>query len=123
MIALLDDDDRVELADALIEGLQARHRRGESPSPRVLAFAQELAAKRGQSAATGGQRAGVGAGAGDTAGMQTLSLSEAARHLRLSPRTVRRRVAEGRLTARRDGRRLLFARADLDAYLGGLDAA
>jgi excisionase family DNA binding protein len=46
-----------------------------------------------------------------------LSTSDAATYLRCSPDRIHDLVARRALTPRRDGRRLLFRRADLDGYL------
>lgn len=121
-LAFLAGDDRVELGMTLMYGLQARVEAGERPSPQVMAFAQQIAATRGQSAATRGHPATSAGDNGDDEPAM-LTLPNAARHLGLSTRTVRRRVRGEQLAARRDGNRLLFARADLDTYLASLEAA
>lgn len=41
----------------------------------------------------------------------------AARYLGLSARTLRRRTGDGTIPAFRDGRRTVYARTDLDAYI------
>ena len=46
-----------------------------------------------------------------------LTTAEAARHARVSPRTIRRWLDEGRLRAHRAGRKLLIRRCDLEALL------
>ena len=46
-----------------------------------------------------------------------LSTEQAAAYLAAKPAWIHDLVQLGKLTPRRDGRRLLFARADLDAYL------
>ncbi len=46
-----------------------------------------------------------------------LDTKGAAEYLSCSPARIHDLVALGKLTPRRDGRRLLFARRDLDAYL------
>jgi excisionase family DNA binding protein len=46
-----------------------------------------------------------------------LDTAGAAEHLCCSPGRIHDLVQLGKLTPRRDGRRLLFRRADLDAYL------
>lgn len=46
-----------------------------------------------------------------------LSTEQAADYIAAKPARVHDLVALGRLTPRRDGRRLLFRRADLDAYI------
>ena len=46
-----------------------------------------------------------------------LSTEQAAEYLAAKPARVHDLVALGRLTPRRDGRRLLFRRVDLDEYL------
>jgi excisionase family DNA binding protein len=51
------------------------------------------------------------------AGSTWLSTDEAAEHLRCPRSRVHDLTALGKLTPRRDGRRLLFRRDDLDAYL------
>ena len=48
-----------------------------------------------------------------------LSAEDAARHLACSRGRLYDLVQLGKLQPRRDGRRLLFKLADLDAYLGG----
>ncbi len=48
-----------------------------------------------------------------------LTAAEAAEYLRCAKQAVYDRVNQGALEPRRDGRRLLFHRGDLDAYLGG----
>ena len=48
-----------------------------------------------------------------------LTVDEAAEYLRCSAQSLYDRVHQSAITPRRDGRRLLFARADLDAYLEG----
>ncbi|MGH9068615.1 MAG: helix-turn-helix domain-containing protein [Acidimicrobiales bacterium] len=48
-----------------------------------------------------------------------LILDEAAAYLRCSRRRMQRLMADGRLAYVRDGRRPLFLRTDLDAYLAG----
>lgn len=50
-------------------------------------------------------------------GVEVLDVQEAARYVQRTPETVRRWVWAGRLTARRQGNRLLLARADLDALV------
>lgn len=50
-------------------------------------------------------------------GSPWLDTKGAANYIAAKPGRVHDLVALGRLTPRRDGRRLLFARADLDAYL------
>lgn len=53
-------------------------------------------------------------------GRTLLTLAEAAEMLRISRRTLERRVAAGALPVFRDGPRLLrIARSDLDAYVQG----
>jgi excisionase family DNA binding protein len=47
-------------------------------------------------------------------GIDVLDVQEAARYVHRTPETVRRWVWSGRITARRQGNRLLVARADLD---------
>ncbi|NCT91974.1 helix-turn-helix domain-containing protein [Cellulomonas sp. APG4] len=49
-----------------------------------------------------------------------LAPTEVAQLLGVHPATVYRRLADGSLPARRDGRRTLVLRADLDAYLNDL---
>jgi excisionase family DNA binding protein len=51
------------------------------------------------------------------AASEHLTSVEAARHARVSTRTIRRWLDDGRLRARRAGRKLLIARADLEALL------
>jgi excisionase family DNA binding protein len=46
-----------------------------------------------------------------------LSTEQAAEYLAAKPSRIHDLVQLGKLSPRRDGRRLLFARADLDAYL------
>jgi len=46
-----------------------------------------------------------------------LSTEQAAKYLAAKPARVHDLVALGKLTPRRDGRRLLFRRDDLDAYI------
>jgi excisionase family DNA binding protein len=46
-----------------------------------------------------------------------LNTEEAAAYIAAKPARVHDLVQIGKLTPRRDGRRLLFARRDLDAYL------
>ena len=46
-----------------------------------------------------------------------LSIDEAAEHLRAKPQRLYDLVSTGRLTPAKDGRRLLFRRSTLDAYL------
>lgn len=48
---------------------------------------------------------------------ELLSTAEAARYAKVSPRSIRRWLDDGRLRARRAGRKLLISRADLDALL------
>ena len=50
---------------------------------------------------------------------ELLTSQEAAEVLRCSPQRLRRLVFEERLSPLRDGRRLLFSRAELDRYLRG----
>lgn len=50
-------------------------------------------------------------------GVEMLDVREVARMARRSPETVRRWVWSGRLTARRQGNRLLVARRDVDNLL------
>ena len=47
-----------------------------------------------------------------------LSIEEAAEHLRAKPQRLYDLVSTGRLKPAKDGRRLLFRRSWLDAYLG-----
>jgi len=47
-----------------------------------------------------------------------IDVHQAAQRVGRHPETVRRWIWAGRLTARRDGRRLLVARADVDALIG-----
>jgi excisionase family DNA binding protein len=51
------------------------------------------------------------------AASEHLTSAEAARYARVSSRTIRRWLDDGRLRARRAGRKLLIARADLEALL------
>ena len=46
-----------------------------------------------------------------------LDVQEAADYLRCKPQRIYDLVSQGRLMNRKDGRRLLFRRSDLDAYL------
>jgi excisionase family DNA binding protein len=48
-----------------------------------------------------------------------LSTEQAAEYIAAKPARVHDLVALGKLTPRRDGRRLLFKRSDLDAYVEG----
>lgn len=50
-------------------------------------------------------------------GVEVLDVQEAARYVQRTPETVRRWVWSGRLSARRQGNRLLLARADLDTLV------
>jgi excisionase family DNA binding protein len=50
---------------------------------------------------------------------QTLNIMEAATVLGLSPRSVRRRIREGRIPHLRMGRRVLVLRSVLDGMLDG----
>ena len=50
--------------------------------------------------------------------MELLSADEVARHLRLNVKRVQLLAREGRLPARRVGRKWLFDRRDLDRALG-----
>ncbi len=50
--------------------------------------------------------------------MTVMDVREAAQYVRRSPETIRRWVWSGRLSATRQGNRLLVARADLDALMG-----
>lgn len=43
-----------------------------------------------------------------------LTVAEAAEYTKCGPRTLRRRVAEGRLTAYRSGKMIRYKRSDLD---------
>ncbi|MCP4641507.1 MAG: helix-turn-helix domain-containing protein [bacterium] len=53
--------------------------------------------------------------------MSYLTREEAAKHLRISTRTLDRLIAEGEIIgARIGGRRLLFRPCDLDAYVAKL---
>jgi excisionase family DNA binding protein len=49
-----------------------------------------------------------------------LTIAQAAAAMNLSERTVRKRIAQGRLVAYRDGRAVRIAEADLADYLAGL---
>jgi len=51
------------------------------------------------------------------AASEHLTSAEAALYARVSSRTIRRWLDDGRLRARRAGRKLLIARADLEALL------
>ena len=46
-----------------------------------------------------------------------IGVDEAAEHLACKPQRIYDLVSQGRLDCHRDGRRLLFRRSDLDAYL------
>ncbi len=46
-----------------------------------------------------------------------LDVHEAAEYLRCKPQRIYDLVSQGRLRHRKDGRRLLFRRSELDAYL------
>lgn len=46
-----------------------------------------------------------------------LRVDQAAEHLACKPQRIYDLVSQGRLDCHRDGRRLLFRRSDLDAYL------
>lgn len=46
-----------------------------------------------------------------------IDVAEAAEHLACRPQRIYDLVSQGRLRHRKDGRRLLFRRSDLDAYL------
>jgi excisionase family DNA binding protein len=48
-----------------------------------------------------------------------IGVREAADYLACKPQRIYDLVSQGRLPHRRDGRRVLFRRADLDRYLGG----
>lgn len=52
---------------------------------------------------------------GIPAGAKALTLEQAAEQWQVSPRTLRRRIAEGRLTAYRDGRAIRLKPEDVDA--------
>ena len=49
------------------------------------------------------------------AGAKALTLEQAAEQWQISPRTLRRRIAEGRLTAYRHGRAIRLKPEDVDA--------
>lgn len=51
-------------------------------------------------------------------GVEVLSVREAASHAGRTAETIRRWIWSGRLTARRQGNRLLVARRDLDVLVG-----
>lgn len=53
-------------------------------------------------------------------GVEVLSVREAATYAGRTPETIRRWVWSGRLTARREGNRLLVARRDLDVLVGSV---
>ena len=52
---------------------------------------------------------------GIPAGAKALTLEQAAEQWQISPRTLRRRIAEGRLTAYRHGRAIRLKPEDVDA--------
>lgn len=118
MIVVLDDGDAAELARTLAAGAQARIGRGETVGQGVTAIVRVLdRAARGQLRAARGQSDPSGSAALHDGGVRrAMNLIDAAAHLGVSTRTVRRRVHEGRLTARREGRRLVFDREALDRY-------
>jgi excisionase family DNA binding protein len=55
----------------------------------------------------------------DAAQPEWLTISEAASYLRVSERTIERRIESGRLPTSTLGRRVIVSRGDLDALLGG----
>lgn len=114
MIVVVTSDQAGEVARTLAVGLQQRVAAGEQPAAELPALLRSLHQdSRGQDQDARGQSQADGAGGAEDGAM---SLRCAAAVLGLSERTVRRRVAVGALSARREGRRLLFDRDEIDRY-------
>lgn len=117
LVVFVDDTLRAHVVRALAE-----HRRwlrsNRLPAPAALdALLDALA---GPVAALGGQQRSsldVGAEGGD-GGAVLLTYEDAGRRLAVSPRTVRRLVAAGRLPAVRLGRSVRIRAAELDRFAG-----
>lgn len=109
------------LALALASHLRSLSADGLRPQPDLLALTKDVveAARRGQTRPA----LDLSAPAPDSAVVTPLAVSygTAAAWLDCSPRTVRRRVAEGRLTTVGEGRSRRIRVADLEAFVAGED--
>ena len=93
---VIDADDAADLARLALVGWHALARRGEQPSPRARAFAESLA-RWGQERSGVANFAPLVDDSPHDADVALLPASAAASMLSVSPRTLRRMAADGRL--------------------------
>ena len=120
MIVLVDGAERAEVAAALVLGLQKQVESGRHPSPAVAAFVRALRDTTTVRQDTRGQKEGM---AGRVTDDGFMNAKTAATMLGCSPRTVKRRIAAGRIAARRDGRRIVIERNELRRYIDQMENA
>lgn len=111
VVLALDDEAAAHLALALGAHLQLLRRNGRRPPALVSELFQVFAALSGRQRPTLG---GVGDGADDDPVL--LAYSQVARRLRVSERTVRRMVVDGRLPVTAIGRRRLVPAAAVERF-------
>lgn len=107
-LLVLSDTLSAHISRALVEHLRWCRRNGVAEPPELAALLAALSGQERPNLATQGERADPDA--------VLLGYAAAGARLGISARTVRRRVAEGRIPVVRDGRRRLIRVSDLDAY-------